>query len=567
VTIYFRSQSYYPNQQIPYVQHTSPPRQLYDPNKPKVPSTSESHDLSKVIRHIPPKNKKKTKQTNSSENSTVSTPEPVPHPITILRKPSTDPEATTPLIEHQPVFSPAEDEQQQSITSSDVPSKEEQPVTSSDVPFEEEQPVTSLNVPSKEEQPVTSSDVLSEEKQPVTSSDVLSEEEQPITSSDVPSITDQSDPHSTISLPRHELLSILQSANCIPSLNEYAQQKKFPLNYEFSSISSSSFTCVISINGRQFPASSPCLSKNEAQKLACDQALRILYRESCANEQSSLEFSNKHDYIADRSISTFQELNVSELLLGRKTLACMLMVTDQQFEQARVISIATGNTCLDETNLIYADDGTALHDCHAEILARRGLIKFFFEQIKQSKDNKSSIFEYNSTINKYQLHENITFHMYISSLPCGNASLNISSNSIRYKQGQTEGTLLASTSSTKYPIKSCSDKICRWNILGIQGGLLINFLTKPIYLETITISCETTFDRNHVKYSLCEHLKTYFPSLSSPFLFHIPDIDCPKMKSFQQERQVAKLQTNAFAWNITQPDRMELLEPMTGRLK
>ncbi len=339
------------------------------------------------------------------------------------------------------------------------------------------------------------------------------------------------------------------------------------MNYEFSSISPSSFTCIISINGRQFSSSSSCLSKNEAQKLSCDQALRILYRESCTNQQSSLEFSSKHDYIAHRSISTFQELNVNELLLGRKTLACMLMITDQQFEQARVISIATGNSCLDETNLSYADDGTALHDCHAEILARRGLIKFFFEQIKQSKDNQSSIFQYNSTNNKYQLHENITFHMYISSLPCGNASLNIRSNSIRYKQGQTEGTLLASTSSIKSPIKSCSDKICRWNILGIQGGLLINFLIKPIYLQTITIACETTFDRNHVKYSLCEHLKEYFHSLSYPFVFNIPDIDCPKMKSFIKERQVAKLQTNAFAWNITQADRTELLEPMTGRLK
>jgi hypothetical protein len=243
------------------------------------------------------------------------------------------------------------------------------------------------------------------------------------------------------------------------------------------------------------------------------------------------------------------------------------MVTDGHFDQASVISIGTGNGCLDETNLSYADDGLALHDCHAEILARRGLIRFLFEQIKQSNDNKSSIFQYNPTLHKYQLDENITFHMYISSLPCGNASLNLQSNSIRYKQGQIEGTLLASTSSIKYPIKSCSDKICRWNILGIQGGLLVNLLTKPIYLETITLACETKFDRNHVKYSLCERLNEHFHSLPSPFLSHLPDIDCPQTKSFQQERQVAKLQTNAFAWNITQPDRTELLEPMTGRLK
>ncbi|CAF3832725.1 unnamed protein product, partial [Rotaria sordida] len=383
------------------------------PNKPKVSSTSECHNSSKVIRKIEPKNKKKTKQTTNNDNSTVSTSETIPHPITILRKP---------------------------------------------------------NISFKEEETNTSS------------------------------IDNQS-----LLLPSHELLSILQSVNCLSSLNEYAQQKKFTLNYEYSSISPSSFTF------HQFVH-----QKLKHKKLARDPVLRILYRESCNKEQFPLKFSDKHDYIAHQSISKFQNLNINELLLGRKTLACMLMITDGQYEQAR-------NSCPNETNLIYANDGIVLHDCHSEILAHRGLIRFLFEQIKQSKDNQSSIFEYNSTINEYQLHYNIAFHMYISSLLCGNASFNILSNSIRYKQGQTEGTILYSTNSIQYSIKSCSDKIYRWNILGIQGGLLINLLTKPIYLESITLACEATFD--------------------------------------------PKLQTSAFAWNTTKPDRMELLEPMTGKLR
>ncbi|CAF4356722.1 unnamed protein product, partial [Rotaria sordida] len=37
--------------------------------------------------------------------------------------------------------------------------------------------------------------------------------------------------------------------------------------------------------------------------------------------------------IAHQSISKFQNLNINELLLGRKTLACMLMITDGQYEQ------------------------------------------------------------------------------------------------------------------------------------------------------------------------------------------------------------------------------------------
>ncbi|CAF0733272.1 unnamed protein product [Rotaria sordida] len=533
-------QSYYFDPQTSYIHHRFQPKQLYDPNKPKVSSTSECHNSSKVIRKIEPKNKKKTKPTTNNDNSTVSISETIPHPITILRKPSTDTEIITlptsivsQLSEDQSILSFEEEQQRH----------QEEKITSSNK--------DNSDIPSENEQPPICSTI---ENCP----DISFKEEQTNTSS----IDNQS-----LLLPSHELLSILQSANCLSSLNEYAQQKKFTLNYEYSSISPSSFTCIISINGRSFPSSSICSSKNEAQKLACDQTLRILYRESCSKEQFPLEFSDKHDYIAHQSISKFQNLNINELLLGRKTLACMLMITDGQYEQARVISMATGNSCLNETNLIYANDGIALHDCHAEILARRGLIRFLFEQIKQSKDNQSSIFEYNSTINKYQLHDNTTFHMYISSLPCGNASFNILSNSIRYKQGQTEGTILDSTNSIQYSIKSCSDKIYRWNILGIQGGLLINLLTKPIYLESITLACEATFDRNHVKYSLYERLNEHIHSLPSPFICHLPDIDCPKTKSFQHERKVAKLQTSAFAWNTTKSDRMELLEPMTGKLK
>jgi hypothetical protein len=44
----------------------------------------------------------------------------------------------------------------------------------------------------------------------------------------------------------------------------------------------------------------------------------------------------------------------------------------------------------------------------------------------------------------------------------------------------------------KGSIHTCSDKICRWNYLGIQGSLLSSLLDSPLYLSTLTVGRKLT---------------------------------------------------------------------------
>jgi double-stranded RNA-specific adenosine deaminase len=44
----------------------------------------------------------------------------------------------------------------------------------------------------------------------------------------------------------------------------------------------------------------------------------------------------------------------------------------------------------------------------------------------------------------------------------------------------------------KGSLHTCSDKLCRWNCLGLQGSLLASILKAPIYMSTITVGRKLT---------------------------------------------------------------------------
>ena len=63
---------------------------------------------------------------------------------------------------------------------------------------------------------------------------------------------------------------------------------------------------------------------------------------------------------------------------------------------------------------------------------------------------------------------------------------------LRTKPGRGERTLSM----------SCSDKLMRWNALGMQGALLSHFLTSPIYFQTVIVG-GYVFSASHCECSTC----------------------------------------------------------------
>jgi tRNA-specific adenosine deaminase 1 len=98
-------------------------------------------------------------------------------------------------------------------------------------------------------------------------------------------------------------------------------------------------------------------------------------------------------------------------------------VIAQKERQLWVVSAATGTKCTAKRQ-----EGCILHDVHAEVLARRGLVRVLWLELREklhnmeSTNNEKSLLEVVSAKDKrFRLGMNIRLHLYISDSPCGDA--------------------------------------------------------------------------------------------------------------------------------------------------
>lgn len=220
-----------------------------------------------------------------------------------------------------------------------------------------------------------------------------------------------------------------------------------------------------------------------------------------------------------------------------------------------LVALATGTKCLGELELLNTEvynRGCRLSDSHAEILARRAFIRYLYDQIDLLLAcAESQVFVVDKE-KKIRLREGTSFHFFSSQTPCGDCSIfpkesfdedqappiklrkRDDGSAIKdiYRTGAKcvknevyrDRRLPGADYHVVGPLRtkpgrgdptlslSCSDKMAKWNILGLQGSLL-SLLIPKINMESITIGGDCPFSLEAMERGLYRRFGEDIPTL------------------------------------------------------
>lgn len=203
------------------------------------------------------------------------------------------------------------------------------------------------------------------------------------------------------------------------------------------------------------------------------------------------------------------------------TVLAGIVAIDKNSGSLKLISIATGVKALPDA-FLHRSDGKMVHDCHAEILALRAFNAVILDHISYMKSHPNSengLLDRTSKSEVYHFKDNWELAIYISALPCGDASMDLlcqddalnemqKDDSIQYLNPQVTTIVRGRFNYFKRQVvrtkpgrfdspvtfsKSCSDKLCQRQVTSILNSMTWSLMDGPVYLKYLVTSPVTDY--------------------------------------------------------------------------